>query len=72
MNAEDLISGLKGYLSQSSSFRSYLPEFSDIYTDLKGSDQFDIMSALADPMKNDLLKWAAVLRGTAPRDISID
>lgn len=72
MDADDLISGLKGYLSQGSSFGSSLYSPKSFMSDLGKSDQYDILTSLADPMKNDLLKWAAVLRGAAPGDISID
>jgi len=72
MNAEDLISGLTGYLSSKSSFGSYLPEYKDIYSDLGKSRQYDILTALADPMKSNLLRQAAVLRGITPGEISID
>lgn len=72
MNAEDLISGLKGYLSQSSSFGSSLPEFSDIYNDLKESKQLSILNALAEPLKSDLLVWSNALRKLAPKDITLD
>lgn len=72
MDADDLISGLKGYLSQSSSFGSSLPEFRDIYTDLKGSKQLSILNALAEPLKSDLLVWSNVLRKLAPKDITLD
>lgn len=72
MDADELISGLKGYLSQGRSFGSSLYSPNSFMSDLGKSDQYDILTSLADPMKNDLLKWAAVLRGAAPGDISID
>jgi hypothetical protein len=71
MNAEDLISGLTGYLSSKSGFGSNLPEYKDIYSELGKSRQYDILTALADPMKSNLLRQATILRGITPEDITI-
>ena len=72
MNAEDLVSGLTGYLSSKSGFGSYLPEYRDIYSDLGKSSQYDILTALADPMKSSLLRQAAILKGITPGEVAVD